>query len=455
MKAGTCIAFFVIIFTCFQFSLWARYGNAWTAGNRFARRGYTTLSQKKMNTTEHASGVLQNGSEFRFVSLPSHESRLVEKEIRVSSLRPSTADKHDSEVINVRRKKHARHMKIKVALFNDKLIETQWGSSALIAGHGFQGNIKCELVHSCNFEIIPSANTDPNKFRSFDGIVHMAAKPQGNRLVSMAMNTNWGNRLRIRRKQFKILYAGEGVTALMDLYFKRYKFDAMINYRLSSEIFLGHGCEAIQRIASTTTSHHRSLYDPAEVFRRPGDVAIFVSNCVGGRLKWIRALIEASKKNLLKVDSFGSCFHNTNISSSRSNQDWFNEKMEILKRYKFSVAFENSIRDSYVSEKLFMSLEAGTIPLYYGTKKASEYVPQDSTIFLSRFMGDTSKFVNYLRDLTTDYNLFKKYFDWTVNEYKKMRIFKACQYNWQCSTCGWIARQKVKRRRKRSYRKVE
>ena len=184
MKAGTCIAFFVIIFTCFQFSLWARYGNAWTAGNRFARRGYTTLSQKKMNTTEHASGVLQNGSEFRFVSLPSHESRLVEKEIRVSSLRPSTADKHDSEVINVRRKKHARHMKIKVALFNDKLIETQWGSSALIAGHGFQGNIKCELVHSCNFEIIPSANTDPNKFRSFDGIVHMAAKPQGNRLVS-------------------------------------------------------------------------------------------------------------------------------------------------------------------------------------------------------------------------------------------------------------------------------
>ena len=110
MKAGTCIAFFVIIFTCFQFSLWARYGNAWTAGNRFARRGYTTLSQKKMNTTEHASGVLQNGSEFRFVSLPSHESRLVEKEIRVSSLRPSTADKHDSEVINVRRKKHARHM---------------------------------------------------------------------------------------------------------------------------------------------------------------------------------------------------------------------------------------------------------------------------------------------------------------------------------------------------------
>ena len=171
-------------------------------------------------------------------------------------------------------------LKIKIALFNDRLIEAQWGGNALVKGHGFSGSIPCDLVSSCSLDIISSTNKDVNKYANFDGIVHMAAKESGNRLVSMSLDTNWGNRIRVKQKQFKILYAGEGSMIPMDLYVKKFKFDALVNYRLSSEIFLGHGCGAINRLASMKKEKERNFYNPKLIFNRPGDVAIFVSNCI-------------------------------------------------------------------------------------------------------------------------------------------------------------------------------
>lgn len=37
------------------------------------------------------------------------------------------------------------------------------------------------------------------------------------------------------------------------------------------------------------------------------------------------------------------------------------DKVETLKRYKFSLAFENSNEEDYVTEKFFQSLVAGTV----------------------------------------------------------------------------------------------
>jgi Glycosyltransferase family 10 (fucosyltransferase) C-term len=40
------------------------------------------------------------------------------------------------------------------------------------------------------------------------------------------------------------------------------------------------------------------------------------------------------------------------------------DKLETLKRYKFSLAFENSNEEDYVTEKFFQSLVAGIIEAY-------------------------------------------------------------------------------------------
>jgi hypothetical protein len=56
----------------------------------------------------------------------------------------------------------------------------------------------------------------------------------------------------------------------------------------------------------------------------------------------------------IQVDSYGRCNHNT---GSRNG-----DKMELLKGYKFYLAFENSNEEDYVTEKVYQGLRVGCVP---------------------------------------------------------------------------------------------
>lgn len=42
------------------------------------------------------------------------------------------------------------------------------------------------------------------------------------------------------------------------------------------------------------------------------------------------------------------------------------DKIEFQKKYRFTIAFENSIMDGYVTEKIIQAWASGTVPIYYG-----------------------------------------------------------------------------------------
>ena len=48
-------------------------------------------------------------------------------------------------------------------------------------------------------------------------------------------------------------------------------------------------------------------------------------------------------------------------------------KAEALAQYAFSIAIENSQQDTYFTEKLIDCFSTGTVPIYWGTRKISEY----------------------------------------------------------------------------------
>ncbi len=48
------------------------------------------------------------------------------------------------------------------------------------------------------------------------------------------------------------------------------------------------------------------------------------------------------------------------------NGDWWKSKLEFLKKYKFTIAFENSSSNGYTTEKLVQPLQSFSIPIYYG-----------------------------------------------------------------------------------------
>lgn len=83
------------------------------------------------------------------------------------------------------------------------------------------------------------------------------------------------------------------------------------------------------------------------------------------RLKWVEKLKD-------KVDLFGS---------GRPNQ--LKDKEDGLQDYMFSVSIENDDSDTYFTEKLTDNFATGTVPVYWGSKKAVEkYFDPAGVIFL-------------------------------------------------------------------------
>jgi hypothetical protein len=74
------------------------------------------------------------------------------------------------------------------------------------------------------------------------------------------------------------------------------------------------------------------------------------------------------------------------------------DKWGALAPYRYSIAFENSCYDYYFSEKLFDCYVAETMPIYYGSKIITQFVPAESLIILDpedpdapRIIEDISK----------------------------------------------------------------
>ena len=68
------------------------------------------------------------------------------------------------------------------------------------------------------------------------------------------------------------------------------------------------------------------------------------------------------------------------LESDRQAEDWHLAKLDYLRRFKFTIAFENSLRAGYASEKLFDCFVADTVPIYWGDPAVDTIVNTDSII---------------------------------------------------------------------------
>ncbi|XP_002518762.2 glycoprotein 3-alpha-L-fucosyltransferase A [Ricinus communis] len=125
--------------------------------------------------------------------------------------------------------------------------------------------------------------------------------------------------------------------------------------------------------------------------------AAFISNC-GARNFRLQAL-EALEKANISIDSYGGCHR---------NRDGRVDKVETLKRYKFSLAFENSNEEDYVTEKFFQSLVAGTIPVVVGAPNIQDYAPAPGSVLHIKELEDAgavAESMKYLAENIDAYNL--------------------------------------------------
>jgi len=93
--------------------------------------------------------------------------------------------------------------------------------------------------------------------------------------------------------------------------------------------------------------------------------------------------IRMAEKFKDSVDLYGGIFGSKKIGVNDGEHYHHKKKTEALKDYMFSITIENCKYNTYFTEKVTDCFANGTIPIYYGTEKISDYFNNDGIIFLN------------------------------------------------------------------------
>jgi hypothetical protein len=137
-------------------------------------------------------------------------------------------------------------------------------------------------------------------------------------------------------------------------------------------------------------------------------------------------------KMYVNVSVFGGC----GVSCPVPNEDWgsFGCKEYVAEKFKFYLAFENSVCKSYITEKFFDVLRLNIVPVVYGAGPYDRYVPKSGFINVFDFKT-VNELADYLAKVGNDRNLYNSYFKWKKYvkfEYKKPKPIRGGQF---CDMC--------------------
>lgn len=164
--------------------------------------------------------------------------------------------------------------------------------------------------------------------------------------------------------------------------------------------------------------------------------AVFIArNCQSrnNREGLVKSLIDSN----FRVDSVSKCLNN---AEKPGNSE---KKSDIQRHYLFYLAFENQCENDYITEKLWATLEAGVVPVYYGAPNIAEHVPPHSIIDANSF-ETSQQLAEYLNVVANNRTLYESYHEW-----RKLPLpesfnskYKFTEVHSTCRTCRWAFAKK-------------
>lgn len=146
------------------------------------------------------------------------------------------------------------------------------------------------------------------------------------------------------------------------------------------------------------------LMDPVTPRIEGGANAVAViSNCGGNSFRM--KAIERLEKAGITIDKFGSCF----------GKRFAGSKQDLLRKYKFYLAFENSIEKDYVTEKYFQALVAGAVPVVIGAPNIEHFIPDKNAIIYIQSLEDTEAAAKEMKILLADDQKYQAKLAWKKN----------------------------------------
>ncbi|KAE8679225.1 Alpha-(1,4)-fucosyltransferase [Hibiscus syriacus] len=154
------------------------------------------------------------------------------------------------------------------------------------------------------------------------------------------------------------------------------------------------------------------------------------SRCLSRRNQLAKSLLK-----LLPHHSFGKCLNNVGgldmalsfypeCANDANNPKWWDHLHCAMSHYKFALAIENTVTESYVTEKLFYALDSGAVPIYFGAPNVLDFVPPYSIIDGTKF-SSMEELASYVKAIANDPVAYAEYHAWrrcgVLGNYAKAR----------------------------------
>lgn len=115
------------------------------------------------------------------------------------------------------------------------------------------------------------------------------------------------------------------------------------------------------------------------------------------------------------VASYGAALNNRHLD----RDDGWNTKMSVIARYPFTLAFENSVSEDYVTEKFFQPLIAGSVPVYLGAPNVAEFAPGDRCYIDVNDFDGPADLAAYLARLASRTDEYATYLTWKMQPFRQ------------------------------------
>ena len=148
-----------------------------------------------------------------------------------------------------------------------------------------------------------------------------------------------------------------------------------------------------------------SFREPVSTSVKQNKICMFISSTFNKsrRIDYLEELMRYTP-----IDSFGKVLNNKQIANDFGKVT----KLDIISKYKFTIAFENAIAPDYVTEKFFEPLLKGSVPVYLGAPNIADFAPGEGCFIDVRQFERPQILANYINSCYEDKSLYDSFFEW-------------------------------------------
>jgi hypothetical protein len=174
-------------------------------------------------------------------------------------------------------------------------------------------------------------------------------------------------------------------------------FDFTMTYRWDSDVPLMYWWPALRQ----------NLLAPPHSKTEQAEAVFFSSNLHdrSGRIECVRELMPRA-------------FHKRELARDEGRAS----RLETIARYRFDLAFENSISTDYVTEKFFDPLTAGCVPVYRGAPNIADFAPGERCYIDAADFHGPRELAEYLLNQAKNPAEYETWLEWKKRPFRETGI---------------------------------